>query len=190
MKETHERKVGTVMDNFEKVEKLREKTGVSYEEAKAALEATDYDLLDAIIKLEKDGKVNAPKVDVFTTGGEEKKESEFEKAQKTYEKECEKSSAGQVLDKILAGCGRLLKASVDNNFIVERHENTLIKVPVLLLVVALCAFGITIPLLIIGLFCECKYRFEGAKPEANSEVNKMCDRASDACMNIKNDISK
>ena len=40
------------MDNLEKVEKLREKTGVSYEEAKAALEATNYDVLDAIIYLE------------------------------------------------------------------------------------------------------------------------------------------
>ena len=38
------------MDNLEKVEKLREKTGVSYEEAKAALEATNYDVLDAIIQ--------------------------------------------------------------------------------------------------------------------------------------------
>ena len=45
------------MDNLEKVEKLREKTGVSYEEAKAALEATNYDVLDAIIYLEKNGKV-------------------------------------------------------------------------------------------------------------------------------------
>ena len=48
------------MDNLEKVEKLREKTGVSYEEAKEALEANNYDVLDAIIYLEKKGKVKAP----------------------------------------------------------------------------------------------------------------------------------
>ena len=30
------------MDNFEKVEKIREKTGVSYQEAKEALEAESY----------------------------------------------------------------------------------------------------------------------------------------------------
>ena len=50
------------MDNLEKVEKLREKTGVSYEEAKEALEANNYDVLDAIIYLEKKGKVKAPEV--------------------------------------------------------------------------------------------------------------------------------
>ena len=42
-----------IMDKLEKVEKLRAKTGVSYEDAKNALEACDYDLLDAIIYLEK-----------------------------------------------------------------------------------------------------------------------------------------
>ena len=33
--------------------KIREKTGVSYEDAKSALEACNYDLLDAIVYLEK-----------------------------------------------------------------------------------------------------------------------------------------
>ena len=41
------------MDQLEKVEKIREKTGVSYEDAKSALEACNYDLLDAIVYLEK-----------------------------------------------------------------------------------------------------------------------------------------
>lgn len=40
------------MDNFEKVEKLREKANVSYEEAKQALENCNWDILDAMIYLE------------------------------------------------------------------------------------------------------------------------------------------
>ena len=54
------RKGVMIMDKLEKVEKLRAKTGVSYEDAKNALEACDYDLLDAIIYLEKLDKVKAP----------------------------------------------------------------------------------------------------------------------------------
>ena len=50
------------MDQLEKVEKIREKTGVSYEDAKSALEACNYDLLDAIVYLEKLGKIKAPEV--------------------------------------------------------------------------------------------------------------------------------
>jgi len=39
------------------VETLREKANVSYEEAKAALEASNWDLLDAIVLLEGEGKI-------------------------------------------------------------------------------------------------------------------------------------
>ena len=45
------------MDNLEKVERLREKADVSYEEAKKALDECDGDLLDAMVYLEKQGKV-------------------------------------------------------------------------------------------------------------------------------------
>ena len=45
------------MTNYEMVELLRQKANVSYEEAKAALEAANWDLLDAIVLLEREGKV-------------------------------------------------------------------------------------------------------------------------------------
>lgn len=41
------------MENLEKVELIREKCGVTYEVAKDALEACDYDVLEAIIAIEK-----------------------------------------------------------------------------------------------------------------------------------------
>ena len=52
-----DRKGKTNMTNYEMVELLRQKANVSYEEAKAALEASDWDLLDAIVLLEREGKV-------------------------------------------------------------------------------------------------------------------------------------
>ena len=53
------------MDHYEMVESLRAKANVTYEEAKAALEASDWDMLDALVLLESEGKVNgAPE---FTT---------------------------------------------------------------------------------------------------------------------------
>ena len=45
------------MTNLEMVETLREKANVSYEEAKTALEASNWDLLDAILLLESEGKI-------------------------------------------------------------------------------------------------------------------------------------
>ena len=44
------------MDHIEMVEKMREKTGLSYEEARAVLERSDWNLLDALIALEQEGK--------------------------------------------------------------------------------------------------------------------------------------
>lgn len=44
------------MDHYEMVEKLREKADVTYEEAKNALELTDWDLLDAMLLLERRGQ--------------------------------------------------------------------------------------------------------------------------------------
>ena len=45
------------MDRMESVELLREKAGVSYEEAKKALEESGWDILDGIIFLERQGKL-------------------------------------------------------------------------------------------------------------------------------------
>ena len=42
------------MEILEKVEQVREKTNVSYEKARAALEACDYDVLEAIISIERE----------------------------------------------------------------------------------------------------------------------------------------
>ena len=59
------------MDNLEKVEKLRERANVSYEEAKEALENNDWDLLDAMVALEKEGKTVKPEQTAYSTSYEE-----------------------------------------------------------------------------------------------------------------------
>ena len=46
------------MEMMEKVERLREKANVTYEEAKAALEQTGGDLLDAMVLLERQSRRN------------------------------------------------------------------------------------------------------------------------------------
>ncbi len=55
------------MENYEKVEKLRERANVSYEEAKEALEQNNWDILDAMIALEKSGKAAGPKQTSYST---------------------------------------------------------------------------------------------------------------------------
>ena len=183
------RKGAKIMDKLEKVEKLREKTGVSYEDAKNALEACDYDLLDAIIYLEKLDKVKAPEDHSFNTGHEQKTSTEFEHAQQKYTNECIKVTFGQMMDKFFKWCGKVLKKSVDSTFIVERRGQTMINVPVLVLVIALIlAFWVVLPLLVVGLFCECRYHFEGIG-DINVNLNSACDKMADSVDNLKSDVN-
>lgn len=175
------------MDNLEKVEKIREKTGVSYEDAKNALEACSNDILDAIVYLEKLGKIKAPNTPVYSTEPG-KQSQEFEKAQQSYENSCQGTSIGDVFSRFFKWCGRMIKKGCDTTFEVIKEGKTIMTIPVIVLVLSLVlAFWIAVPLLVIGLFCNCKYYFRGIE-KTTVDINDMCEKASEACENIKNDI--
>ena len=55
------------MDRLNLVEKLRTKTGITYEDAKMVLEINNWDILDAILDLERQGKIKGPSVSIFYT---------------------------------------------------------------------------------------------------------------------------
>ena len=55
------------MEEFEKVEKLRQRANISYEEAKNVLEQADGDLLDAMVILERQSKIKKPETEIITT---------------------------------------------------------------------------------------------------------------------------
>ena len=97
------------MENLEKVEKLREKTGVTYEDAKMALEACNYDMLDAIIYLEKLGKVVSPQMSSYTTTPANMPSQEFAQAQTTYEKDCKGTSFGEMFRKFCRWFGEMVR---------------------------------------------------------------------------------
>jgi len=57
-----------MMDNLEKIDILQERMNVSYEEARMALEAVNWDVVDALVKLEKDEK--SRKEEFFVRGND------------------------------------------------------------------------------------------------------------------------
>ena len=177
------------MENLEKGEKIREKTGVSYEDARNALNACNNDILEAIIYLEKLGKIEAPAMTSYTTGDENKRSSEqFADAQEKYHEDCKNTTVKGALNKFFNWCGELFKKCNEIKFRVTKNEEKLGEVPLLILILLIvCCFWITIPLLIIGLFFNFKYSFSGVN-EVTVDINKMCDKATEACTNIKNDM--
>ena len=177
------------MDQLEKVEKLREKTGVSYEDAKNALEACGYDLLDAIVYLEKLGKVKAPEVSSYSTSPQEHS-AKMVQAQDAYEQSCKKKTFGEHMDDFFHFLGDLIKKGCEKNFIIERKGERFMRMPVIVFILLLIfAFWVTLPLMIIGMFCDCKYHFEG-DTKTVQDINHACDKVSEACETLKDDVKK
>ena len=178
------------MSTMEQIEKLREKANVTYEEAKAALDAASGDMLDAIINLEKQGKVKAPDNGGSFATPPPKDEGRREKQEK-QEKQTDKGvSFSSLLGKFFRWCGKVITKGNIHMFEVRRHGETLLSVPVTVLVLLLLfAFWVVIPLLVIGLFFGCRYFFSGPDLDKTG-VNKMMDAAANAAEGIKKDISE
>lgn len=176
------------MDQLDKIEKIREKTGVTYQEAKEALEAADGDILDALVYLENQGKIKKPQLQYYTTesGGSSR---EFEEAAKAYEG-AEDESLGNIVKKFLIWCGKVIKKGGENFFIITKDEEKIMTVPVIVLALLLIfAFWVIIPLLIVGMFCGFRYSFSGNITKS-ADVNKACDKAAQACESIKQEFKE
>ena len=151
------------MEMIEKVERLREKANVSYEEAKAALEQTGGDLLDAIVLLERQGKVKEPAHSTFSTEYEEQKEY-IKVRDKVEEQENSAPSMGRTIGRAFRGLIRFIKQTT---FIVTKGEDVVFTMPTLVV------------------------RLLGAKDEEEAEkANSILNKAGDFAQDVKSEFTK
>ena len=158
------------MDKLEKVERLREHANVTYEEAKAALEQANDDLLDAMVILEKQGKVGAPEAKTYSTSYEEQKQ--YLSVQEKVEEQNRAYSFGQTVKGIFI----IIKDFVlHTNFLITREGKVVFNMPTwaLALIVLLTA-EISIPVMLIAMLFKVRYHFEGERhtQTANTILNK------------------
>lgn len=179
------------MVTIEQVEKLREKANVTYGEAKNALDACDGDILEAMIYLEQQGKVQSPPNDGQYRYGQQETLSAQENSGDEKDKGSQTSgeSFSSLLGRFFRWCGMILVKGNTNTFEVSRNGTQIISVPVTILVVLLIlAFWVVLPLIIIGLFFNCRYSFQG--PDlGRADVNNVMDSAAEAAENIKKDVA-
>ena len=154
------------MDHYEMVETLRTKANVTYEEAKAALEASDWDMLDALVLLESEGKVNgAPE---FTTK---------EKVEETC-RSARKSEVRGNLSKLGAWIRKMITLGNRNQFVISRKGSELVAMPLTvmaLLTVLVWPFSLIV--LFAGFFLGTRYAFRG--PDINTTVNYFVNKAQE-----------
>ena len=176
------------MEHMEMVEKLMEKANVSYAEAKQALENNNWDMLDALIELERQGKVRTGQGTVHYTTESEKEQ------QKTQPESTRAQDARSGWEEFWSGFCRLIRRGMQNSFVAQRHGETIISIPVLLLIVLLCVgFWIILPLMIVGLFCECRYSFRGpdlGRKDVNDAMGKASKYADDLKNSVKNGMDE
>lgn len=172
------------MEHLELVEKLVAKTSVNYEDAKNALEACEWDILDAMIYLEKLGKVQAPKAERYSTQYE--KTEQFEKAANVHS---HKSSFTETLNKFFRWCGNLIRKGNENFFNIAKNGKIIVTMPVTIFVMLLVlAFWLIVPLA-AGLFFGFKYSFSGNVAEKiELDINGAMDKASEMAENLKKEF--
>lgn len=177
------------MADLELVEKLRERANVTYDEAKEALQACDDDLLDAVIYLEKRGKVPPPS---GGGGSFSSQEAEPEKPDYTARKAQHQqthSSFSDTLRRFFDWIGALFQKGMSHVFEVTRDEKSILSLPVLVLIIlVLCAFWVTVPLLIIGVFFGFRYTVHGPLDTNTEHINEIIDEVASVADSLKNEI--
>lgn len=177
------------MATLEQVEKLRARANVSYDEAKAALDATNGDLLEALIYLEKQGKVKAPQGNGYYSNEAAEPQDAAGQDRGAYRQAERGSSFGDLLKRFGSFCLRLLRKGNTNTFEVMKGDESKASIPVTVLVLLLVfAFWVTLPLMVIGLFFGLRYRFQG--PDLGREsVNRAMDGVANAADDLKRSVT-
>lgn len=172
------------MDPVEMVEKLREKTGLSYEEARAALERADWNLLDALIALEKEGKGTA-RATYATDAGDAGADGPDAGAETVHTAPPRFSDQ---LKKLWRWLVALFHKGNRNYLSMEKNGHRHFELPVTLAVLLLIVlFWPCIVLLVVALLCGCRFRFTG--PDLGSEkVNGVMDKASEVADSIREEF--
>ena len=153
------------MDHYEMVENLRNNANVTYEEAKAALEASDWDMLDALVLLEGEGKVNQATPE-FTT----KEKEEPRRPARSREKGS--------LSKLGAWIRKMITLGNNNQFVINRKGTEMVSMPITvmaLLTVLVWPFSLIV--LFAGFFLGTRYAFRG--PDINTTVNDFVNKAQE-----------
>jgi len=143
--------------NLEQIEMLRVRANISYGEAKELLEKCNYNVLDALIELEKQSKLNPPKTEAAT-----------------------ETSGDGTIKKVLKLGEKLYHKGNETKFVISKAEHKIIDLPVnVVILTTIIAAPVTVIGVIGALVTNHKIRFsQPGREELN--INKTMDKISNA----------
>lgn len=180
------------MEKLRLVDKLRENTGIGYEEAKEALEASNWDVLEAMLFLEDRGRIKKPAKRIFYTNDyHEGYHGERQISVPRTEGKRESSRGKSDFNGLFEEVCRVIDTC--NNIFLEirRTGRVFLKLPLTVLIILLIfAFWIMIPLAVIGLFFDVEYltSSRGIYKDNIEEVNKVLKKTKEIVQEIKSNF--
>lgn len=165
------------MEHIDLVEKLRQKANVTYEEAKQALEKNEWDLLDALVYLEGQGKIKNETQDTYTTKVEPRPKPKKEQ------------DLRGIFSRFFRFLVELINKGNKSMLHISRRGKEVISIPLTVVALLLIlGFWFWVWVIIIGFFFGLRYRISG--PLGGKTVNKAMDKAAQAAESIKTGINR
>ena len=166
------------MEQFEKVEKLVSTFGVSYEKAKEALEASNWDAVDAAVYLEREKKAGQ-------TYGEKSREDEKQNVKGS----CFNIPVDEMKD---AGnnCFKTCWDFISRNMLVIKNRNgeLFLEIPVGLAAILICVFFWAV-FFVAGILFVMGYTFSFSGPHlGNKRVKNTVKQVGDAAKDFANKV--
>lgn len=174
------------MDQMELVESLREKTGCSYSEAKAALDEAGNDLLEALCWLEQHGKTQMVGA-ACSTQDREPPKSEPEPEQQAKR---EPGPFAEGCRSLWEGLVSLIRKCNQTELVMtSKSGRREFSIPLtLVIILLLAAFWVVLALVIVALFFGNRFSVEGALH--HDDVNEVLGKATDFAESVKEDFHK
>ena len=153
------------MTEYEMTEQLAAKMHITLEEAKAALEASEWNPLTAthLLEQERFNRMQAlNEVADQSAGAEAAQEAQEATAARTERREARRARRGEGLKRIARAIRDLVALGNRSRFAIHRGGDPLLEMPVTVLaILLLCSFGTCALLLVAGLFLGCRYSVNG-----------------------------
>lgn len=175
------------MTRLEMVEKIREKTGVTYEEAREALEKANWDMLDAIVSVE---KVKSPQGAqyAYATPPETPQVETVQETAPAVKKTrvVRHNNYGEFGDRVASGLrwlGSWIRKGEGVHLEVIRKNEVILSLSlVTVILLFLLSWWLPVVLIIAGLFTGYRFRFTGSSligKAANAAADKAGEKAEE-----------
>lgn len=168
------------MERNQMVEMIMSKLSVRREVATDALERSNWDVVDAILYLERKEKGESSDLVIIDVKAKEEKKSNEESF----------GGVGEIVGRMFKFAGRTLKKANSSYFEIRKENKKPIRMTLTMLALALIFLSIpSIVLLLIGLFAGYKYSISGFSSNYDG-VNDIFEGVSKTASDIKKDFKE